>query len=51
MFCKIERCDRRAKREQVVKLADKFTVAVENELEREPCNNAIIVAQEKIKTL
>lgn len=67
MFCKIERGDRRAKREQVIKLAkylqqdekemltlwlaDKFIDAVEDEQERDLCNDAIIVAQEKIKTL
>lgn len=67
MFSKIERGDRRAKREQVIKLAeylhqdkkdmltlwlaDKFIDAVEDEQERDLCNNAIIVAQEKIKSL
>ena len=67
MFSKIERGDRRAKREQVIKLAeflhqdekgmltlwlaDKFIDAVEDEQERELCNDAIIVAQEKIKAL
>ncbi len=67
MFSKIERGDRRAKREQVIKLAkylqqdekemltlwlaDKFIDAVEDEQERDLCNDAIIVAQEKIKTL
>ena len=67
MFSKIERGDRRAKREQVIKLAkylqqdekemltlwlaDKFIDAVEDEQERDLCNDAILVAQEKIKTL
>lgn len=67
MFSKIERGDRRAKREQVVKLAvflhqdekkmltlwlaDKFIDAVEYEKERNLCNDAIIIAQEKIKAL
>ena len=67
MFSKIERGDRRAKREQVIKLAeylhqdaremltlwlaDKFIDAVEDEQERNLCNDAIIIAQEKIKTL
>ena len=67
MFSKIERGDRRAKREQVIKLAkylqqdekemltlwlaDKFIDAVEDEQERDLCNDAIIVAQEKIKKL
>lgn len=67
MFSKIERGDRHAKREQVIKLAkylqqdekemltlwlaDKFIDAVEDEQERDLCNDAIIVAQEKIKTL
>ena len=67
MFCKIERGDRKAKREQVVKLAeyfhqdkkemltlllaDKFIDAVEDEQERDLCNDAIIIAQERIKTL
>lgn len=67
MFSKIERGDRRAKREQVIKLsellhqdekamltlwlADKFIDAVEDEPERDLCNDAIIVAQEKIKTM
>ena len=66
MFSKIERGDRRAKREQVIKLAeylhqdekemltlqiaDKFIDAVEDERERDLCIDAIIVAQEKIKT-
>ena len=66
-YSKIERGDRRAKREQVIKLAeylhqdekemqtlwlaDKFIDAVEDEQERDLCNDAIIVAQEKIKTL
>jgi hypothetical protein len=67
MFSKIERGDRRAKREQVIKLAeylhqdaremltlwlaDKFIDAVEDEQERDLCNDAIIIAQEKLKTL
>ena len=64
MFSTIERGDRRAKREQVIKylhqdekemltlwLADKFIDAVEDEQERDLCNDAIIVAQEKIKSL
>ena len=67
MFSKIERGDRKAKREQVVKLAeyfhqdkkemltlwlaDKFIDAVEDEQERDLCNDAIIVAHEKIKSL
>ena len=67
MFSKIERGDRRAKREQVIKLAeylhhdekemltlrlaDKFIDAVEDEQERDLCNDAIIVAQEQIKAL
>ena len=67
MFSKIERGDRRAKREQVIKLAkylhqdkkamltlwlaDKFIDAVDAEQERDLCNDAIIIAQEKIKTL
>ena len=67
MFSKIERGDRRAKREQVIKLAeylhqdkkemltlwlaDKFIDAVEDEQERDLCNDAIIIAQERIKTL
>ena len=67
MFCKIERGDRRATREQVIKLAeylhqdkkemltlwlaDKFIDAVEDEQERDLCNDAIIIAQERIKTL
>lgn len=58
---------RKAKREQVVKLAeyfhqdkkemltlwlaDKFIDAVEDEQERDLCNDAIIIAQERIKTL
>lgn len=66
MFCKIERGDIRAKREQVIKLAeylhqdkkemltlwlaDKFIDAVEDEQERDLCNEAIIIAQEKIRT-
>lgn len=66
MFSKIERGDRIAKREQVVKLAeyfhqdekmltlwlaDKFIDAVEDEQECELNNDAIIIAQETIKTL
>ena len=67
MFSKIERGDRRAKREQVIKLAeylhqdekemlalwlaDKIINAVENEQERDLCIDAIIIAQEKIKSL
>ena len=67
MFSKIERGDRRAKREQVIKLAeyfhqdekemltlwlaDKFIDAVEDEQDRDLCNDAIIIAQEKIKSL
>ena len=67
MFSKIERGDRIAKREQVIKLteylhqdkkemltlwlADKFIDAVEDEQERDLCNDAIIVAQEQIKAL
>ena len=59
--------DRRAKREQVIKLAeylhqdekemltlwlaDKFIDAVDDEQERDLCNDAIIIAQEKIKAL
>lgn len=67
MFSKIERGDRRAKREQVIKLAeylhqdekemlilwlaDKLIDTVEDEQERDLFNDAILVAQEKIKTL
>lgn len=67
MFCKIERGDIRAKREQVIKLADylhqdekeiltlwladKFIDAVDDEQERDLCNDAIIIAQEKIRTM
>ena len=67
MFSKIDRGDRRAKREQVIKLAeyfhqdekemltlwlaDKVIDAVEDEQERDLCNDAIIVAQEQIKAL
>ena len=67
MFSKIERGDRRAKREQGIKLAeylhqdekkmltlwlaDKFIDAVEDEQERDLCNDAIMVAQEKIKAM
>ena len=55
------------KREQVIKLAeylhqdaremltlwlaDKFIDAVEDEQERDLCNDAIIIAQEKLKTM
>lgn len=62
MFSKIERGDRRAKREQVIKLAqylhqdekdmltlwlaDKFIDVVKDEQDREICNAAIIVAQQ-----
>ena len=67
MFSKIERGDRKAKRDQVVKLAeyfhqdekkmltlwlaDKFIDAVEDEQDRDLCNDAIIIAQEKIKSM
>ena len=67
MFSKIERGDRHAKREQVIKLAeyfhqdekemltlwlaDKFIDAVEDEQDLDLCNDAIIIAQEKIKTM
>ena len=67
MYSKIERGDRRAKREQVIKLAeyfhqdekemltlwlaDKFIDAVKDEPERDLCNDAIIIAQEKIKAM
>ena len=67
MFSKIERGDRRAKREQVIKLAeyfhqdekeiltlwlaDKFIDAVKDEQERDLRNDAIILAQEKIKAM
>ena len=67
MFSKIERGDRRAKREQVIKLAeyfhqdekemltlwlaDKFIDAFEDEQDRDLCNDAIIIAQEKIKSM
>ena len=67
MFSKIERGDRRAKREPVIKLAeyfhqdekemltlwlaDKFIDAVEDEQDRDLCNDAIIIAQEKIKSM
>ena len=63
MFSKIERGDRRAKREQVIKLAeyfhqnekemltlwlaDKFIDAVEDGQERDLCNDAIMIAQKK----
>lgn len=66
MFSKIERGDRRAKREQVVKLAeyfhqdekemltlwlaDKFIDAVKDIQDRKLCVDAIILAQEKIMT-
>lgn len=64
MFSKIERDDRKAKREQVVKLAeyfhqdekemltlwlaDKFIDAVKDVQDRELCVDAITLAQEKI---
>lgn len=64
MFSKIERGDRKAKREQVIKLAeyfhqdekemltlwlaDKFIDAVKDVQERELCVDAITLAQEKI---
>ena len=64
MFSKIERGDRKAKREQVVKLAeyfhqdenemltlwlaDKFINAVKDVQDRELCVDAITLAQEKI---
>ena len=67
MYSKIERGDRRAKREQVIKLAeylhqdekemltlwlaDKFIDAVEGEQERDLCNDAIIIAQEIISAM
>ena len=67
MFSKIERGVRRAKRKQVIKLAeyfhqdekemltlwlaDKFIDAVEDEQDRDLCNDAIIIAQEKIKSM
>ena len=67
MFSKIERGNRRAKREQVIKLAEyfhqdekemltlwlagKFIDAVEDEQDRDLCNDAIIIAQEKIKAM
>ena len=67
MFSKIERGDIKAKREQVIKLAeylhqdekemltlwlaDKLIDAVDDEQERDLCNDAIIIAQEKIRTL
>ena len=66
MFSKIERGDRKAKRKQVVKLAeyfhqdekemltlwlaDKFIDAVKDVQDRELCVDAIILAQEKILT-
>lgn len=66
MFSKIERGDRKAKREQVVKLAeyfhqdekemltlwlaDKFIDAVKDIQDRKLCVDAIILAQEKIMT-
>lgn len=67
MFSKIERGDRKAKREQVVKLAeyfhqdekemltlwlaDKFIDAVKDVQDSELCVDAIALAQEKIKNL
>lgn len=64
MFSKIERGDRKAKREQIVKLAeyfrqdekemltlwlaDKFIDAVKDVPERELCVDAIVLAQRKI---
>ena len=64
MFSKIERGDRKAKREQVIKLAeyfhqdekemltlwlaDKFIDAVKDVQDRELCVDAITLAQEKI---
>ena len=64
MFSKIERGDRKAKREQVIKLAeyfhqdekemltlwlaDKFINAVKDVQDRELCVDAITLAQEKI---
>lgn len=67
MFSKIERGDRRAKREQVIKLAEylhqdkkemlplwlavKFIDAVEDEQDRDLCNDAIIIAQKRIKSM
>lgn len=67
MFSKIERGVRRAMREHVIKLeeylhqdekemltlwlVDKFINAVEDGQERDLCNDAIMIAQEKIKTL
>lgn len=66
MFSKIERGDRKAKREHVVKLAeyfhqdekemltlwlaDKFIDAVKDIQDRKLCVDAIILAQEKIMT-
>ena len=67
MFSKIERGVRRAMSEHVIKLeeylhqdekkmltlwlAEKFIDAVEDGQERDLCNDAIMIAQEKIKTL
>ena len=60
MFSKIERGDRRAKREQVIKLAEsknctflkkKKVLIVDDEQERDLCNDAIIIAQKKIKAM
>ena len=67
MFSKIERGDRKAKREQVIKLAeyfhqdekemltlwlaDKFIDAVKDVQDRELCVDAITLAQEKIMTM
>lgn len=67
MYSKIERGDRRAKREQVIKLAEylhqdekemltlwlanKFIDAVEGEQERDLCNDVIIIAQEIIRAM
>ena len=66
MFSKIERGDRKAKREQVAKLAeyfhqdekemltlwlaDKYIDAVKDEHDRGLCVDAIVLAQEKILT-
>ena len=66
MFSKIERYDRKAKREQVVKLAeclhqdekvmltlwlaDKYIYDVKDEHDRGLCVDAIVLAQEKIMT-
>ena len=67
MFSKIECGDRRAKRGQVIKLAeylhqdekemltlwlaDKFIDAVVDEQDRDLCNDAIVIAQERIRTI